>query len=42
MSYVNWILYWQQDQDQRGAANGIAMTLMSLFKAAGPTGGGAM
>ncbi|XP_073270234.1 protein ZINC INDUCED FACILITATOR-LIKE 1-like [Primulina huaijiensis] len=27
-------------QDQRGAANGIAMTLMSLFKAMGPAGGG--
>ncbi|CAA3032695.1 ZINC INDUCED FACILITATOR-LIKE 1-like [Olea europaea subsp. europaea] len=27
---------------QRGAANGIAMTLMSLFKAAGPAGGGAL
>ncbi|KAJ4849657.1 hypothetical protein Tsubulata_043184 [Turnera subulata] len=30
------------DQHQRGAANGIAMTGMSLFKAAGPAGGGAM
>ncbi|KAK4476664.1 hypothetical protein RD792_015824 [Penstemon davidsonii] len=30
------------DQEQRGAANGIAMTLMSLFKAAGPAGGGAL
>ncbi|XP_056164458.1 protein ZINC INDUCED FACILITATOR-LIKE 1-like isoform X4 [Syzygium oleosum] len=28
------------DQDQRGAANGIAMTAMSLFNAAGPAGGG--
>ncbi|XP_030469164.1 protein ZINC INDUCED FACILITATOR-LIKE 1-like isoform X2 [Syzygium oleosum] len=28
------------DQHQRGAANGIAMTAMSLFKAAGPAGGG--
>ncbi|XP_044461409.1 protein ZINC INDUCED FACILITATOR-LIKE 1-like [Mangifera indica] len=28
------------DQDQRGAANGIAMTAMSFFKAAGPAGGG--
>ncbi|KAF8041071.1 hypothetical protein BT93_B3096 [Corymbia citriodora subsp. variegata] len=28
------------DQDQRGAANGISMTAMSLFKAAGPAGGG--
>ncbi|CAN1298533.1 Protein ZINC INDUCED FACILITATOR-LIKE 1 [Linum perenne] len=31
-----------QDQHQRGAANGIAMTAMSLFKAFGPAGGGAM
>lgn len=30
------------DQDQRGAANGLAMTAMSLFKAAGPAGGGAI
>jgi len=30
------------DQHQRGAANGIAMTAMSLFKAAGPAGGGAI
>ncbi|KAK9912329.1 hypothetical protein M0R45_036197 [Rubus argutus] len=30
------------DQDQRGAANGIAMTGMSLFKAIGPAGGGAV
>ncbi|EOY19182.1 Zinc induced facilitator-like 1 isoform 2, partial [Theobroma cacao] len=30
------------DQHQRGAANGIAMTGMSLFKAAGPAGGGAL
>ncbi|CAN1298534.1 Protein ZINC INDUCED FACILITATOR-LIKE 1 [Linum perenne] len=30
------------DQHQRGAANGIAMTAMSLFKAFGPAGGGAM
>ncbi|GMH13268.1 hypothetical protein Nepgr_015109 [Nepenthes gracilis] len=28
------------DQDQRGAANGIAMTSMSLFKAVGPACGG--
>ncbi|KAF7848446.1 hypothetical protein BT93_L1938 [Corymbia citriodora subsp. variegata] len=28
------------DQDQRGAANGIVMTAMSLFKAFGPAGGG--
>ncbi|KAF3434301.1 hypothetical protein FNV43_RR25404 [Rhamnella rubrinervis] len=30
------------DQDQRGAANGLAMTLMSIFKAFGPAGGGAL
>ncbi|PPR95581.1 hypothetical protein GOBAR_AA25089 [Gossypium barbadense] len=30
------------DQHQRGAANGIAMTGMSLFKAVGPAGGGAL
>ncbi|XP_021625756.1 protein ZINC INDUCED FACILITATOR-LIKE 1 isoform X2 [Manihot esculenta] len=30
------------DQHQRGAANGIAMTAMSLFKAVGPAGGGAL
>ncbi|XVF82746.1 hypothetical protein PTKIN_Ptkin16aG0074300 [Pterospermum kingtungense] len=30
------------DQHQRGAANGLAMTAMSLFKAAGPAGGGAL
>ncbi|XP_059653701.1 protein ZINC INDUCED FACILITATOR-LIKE 1-like isoform X1 [Cornus florida] len=30
------------DQHQRGAANGISMTAMSLFKAAGPAGGGAL
>eukprot|EP00261_Vitis_vinifera_P038372 XP_019079615.1 PREDICTED: protein ZINC INDUCED FACILITATOR 1-like [Vitis vinifera] len=28
------------EQHQRGAANGITMTTMSLFKAAGPAGGG--
>ena len=32
----------KQDQHQRGAANGIAMTAMSLFKTIGPAGGGAM
>lgn len=42
MSEVDLIKMAQQDQDQRGAANGIAMTAMSLFKAAGPAGGGAM
>uniref|UniRef100_A0A6N2LRK4 Major facilitator superfamily (MFS) profile domain-containing protein n=1 Tax=Salix viminalis TaxID=40686 RepID=A0A6N2LRK4_SALVM len=30
------------DQSQRGAANGISMTAMSLFKAVGPAGGGAL
>ncbi|KAK8691751.1 hypothetical protein V6N13_075249 [Hibiscus sabdariffa] len=30
------------EQHQRGAANGIAMTAMSLFKAIGPAGGGAL
>ncbi|KAI5670677.1 hypothetical protein M9H77_11041 [Catharanthus roseus] len=30
------------DQHQRGAANGIAMTAMSLCKAVGPAGGGAL
>ncbi|KAH9610807.1 hypothetical protein KSS87_023698 [Heliosperma pusillum] len=30
------------DQDQRGAANGISMTTMSLFKAVGPACGGAL
>jgi hypothetical protein len=29
-------------QDQRGAANGIAMTTMSLFKAVAPAAGGAI
>jgi hypothetical protein len=29
-------------QDQRGAANGIAMTAMSLFKAIGPAAAGIM
>ncbi|CAL1386834.1 unnamed protein product [Linum trigynum] len=30
------------EQHQRGAANEIAMTAMSLFKAAGPAGGGSL
>ncbi|KAI3725782.1 hypothetical protein L1987_65575 [Smallanthus sonchifolius] len=30
------------DQHQRGAANGIAMTLQSSFKAIGPACGGAL
>lgn len=29
-------------QDQRGAANGLSMTGMSLFKTIGPTGGGSL
>uniref|UniRef100_A0A7N0UCC3 Major facilitator superfamily (MFS) profile domain-containing protein n=1 Tax=Kalanchoe fedtschenkoi TaxID=63787 RepID=A0A7N0UCC3_KALFE len=29
-------------QNQRGAANGLSMTAMSIFKAIGPAGGGAM
>lgn len=31
-----------QSQEQRGAANGIAMTAMSFFKAIAPAVGGAM
>lgn len=31
-----------QPQHQRGAANGIALTAQSLFKAFGPAGGGAL
>lgn len=31
-----------QAQDKRGAANGLSMSLASLFKAIGPAGGGAM
>ncbi|PQQ01647.1 hypothetical protein Pyn_33788 [Prunus yedoensis var. nudiflora] len=30
------------DQQQRGAANGLAMTAMSLFKAVGPASAGAL
>ncbi|CAK8570285.1 unnamed protein product [Lathyrus sativus] len=30
------------EQQQRGAANGISMTAMSIFKAIGPAGGGAV
>ncbi|XP_011046595.1 PREDICTED: protein ZINC INDUCED FACILITATOR-LIKE 1-like, partial [Populus euphratica] len=30
------------DRNQRGAANGIAMTAVSLFKAVGPAGGGSL
>ncbi|KAG6760565.1 hypothetical protein POTOM_037088 [Populus tomentosa] len=31
-----------QDRNQRGAANGVAMTAVSLFKAVGPAGGGSL
>jgi hypothetical protein len=31
-----------QPQDQRGAANGISMTGMSIFKAIAPAAGGIM
>ena len=34
--------FGKQEQHQRGAANGIAMTGMSLFKAIGPAAGGAL
>ncbi|CAL5354236.1 unnamed protein product [Camellia sinensis] len=40
--HANWIQPLTVDQDQRGAANGIAMTAMSLFKAVGPAAGGAV
>jgi hypothetical protein len=35
-------LFVKQEQHQRGAANGIAMTGMSIFKTIGPAGGGAL
>jgi hypothetical protein len=35
-------LIWKQEQHQRGAANGISLTAMSLFKAIGPAAGGTM
>ena len=34
--------FGKQEQHQRGAANGISMTAMSVFKAIGPAGGGAV
>lgn len=34
--------FGNQEQHQRGAANGISMTAMSIFKAIGPAGGGAV
>ena len=38
------VTYWfgKQEQHQRGAANGLSMTGMSLFKAIGPAAGGTM
>ena len=37
------MVHWKkQEQHQRGVANGIAMTSMSICKAIGPAGGGAM
>lgn len=39
---LTWLSMTQQDQHERGAANGIALTAMSLFKAAGPAGAGAL
>ncbi|WRX35327.1 hypothetical protein QQP08_027814 [Theobroma cacao] len=35
-------LFLSQPQSQRGAANGISITAMSVFKAFGPAGGGAL
>ena len=32
----------QKEQHQRGAANGLAMTVVSLTKTAGPAVGGAL
>ncbi|KAK6234716.1 hypothetical protein SCA6_010053 [Theobroma cacao] len=34
--------FFAQPQSQRGAANGISITAMSVFKAFGPAGGGAL
>ena len=34
--------FHKQEQHQRGAANGISMTAVSVFKAIGPAGGGAV
>ena len=41
---VAWMACWfgKQEQHRRGAANGISMTAMSLFKAIGPAAGGAV
>jgi hypothetical protein len=35
-------VYLEQPQDQRGAANGLSVSLASVFKAIGPAGGGAL
>ncbi|RZC43483.1 hypothetical protein C5167_036432 [Papaver somniferum] len=35
-------MFNKQPQNQRGAANGLSMTAMSLFKAFGPAGGGVL
>ena len=40
VSYGITCWFGKQEQHQRGAANGIAMTGMSLFNAIGPAGGG--
>ena len=41
---VTYLKCWfgKQEQHQRGAANGIVMTGMSLFNAIGPVTGGAV
>ncbi|KAF9676481.1 hypothetical protein SADUNF_Sadunf08G0006400 [Salix dunnii] len=39
---INCASVMKNDQNQRGAANGISMTAMSVFKAVGPAGGGAL
>lgn len=36
------LLLQLQPQKQRGAANGISTTAMSIFRAIGPAGGGAL
>ncbi|OMO60217.1 Major facilitator superfamily [Corchorus olitorius] len=42
LSIITGLFILQNRAVQRGAANGIAMTGMSLFKAVGPAGGGAL
>lgn len=41
-SYLLFFNLTLQPQNQRGAANGISMTAMSVFKSFGPAGGGAL